>query len=78
MLAASKLLSALLRKTFSVGSREKALNREKQVNMKKKKKRKKALLKRCKQDKTKESLYRRAAVVSKSSFEAENDNEKID
>ena len=41
MLAASKPLSALLRKTFSVGSREKALNREKQVNMIKKIKKRK-------------------------------------
>lgn len=64
VLAASKLLSALLRKTFSVGSREKAL---KQVKMEKKKEKKKDLLK-YKQDKTKASLYRRAPVVSKSCF----------
>ena len=51
MLAASKLLSALLRKTFSVGSRVKALNRVELLVKMEKKGKKKDLLK-YKQHKT--------------------------
>ena len=76
MLAASKLLSALLRKTFSVGSREKVLNRIELLVKMEKKRKKKDLLKYM-QHKTKASLYQRAAVVSKSCFRTAENNKKI-